>query len=373
MGENLRENEIPIKKGWAEMRITNAKRIYFLNRKLFLKLRTVLNEDPKCHVCGRKLKVGDYVVSWRTKYRTKRACLNCAREAGRLPLSFRAKAWLLTCRPFVWPWLLSNTLLGATLAGFKPAKWLLAFAITTLLLTSAHFFNSWIDYVRGFDKVEGGSKPKPYTAGSQVLPRGWLSLRTVKVSTFVLLTFAVLMLIFAPVRADIYGLFALAIFCAFAYTLWLKPKGLGEIGLFLGHGFGTTSFAYSLVNPLDPTGLAAGILLGLWAGIVYTVDQLQDVETDFAKRVKNLAYMMFKAKMRVSQLWYFLVTASFTFQFGFILLGLFPVQSLLSLLILPISHVTAILLDYHFEKGVFLALACMWLYSILMSVGILLM
>jgi 1,4-dihydroxy-2-naphthoate octaprenyltransferase len=269
--------------------------------------------------------------------------------------------------------LLVNTLLGVSLAGFEPVSWLLAFAITTLVLTAGHFFNAWIDYVRGFDKVEGGSKVKPYTAGSQVLPRGWLSLRTVKISTFALLAFAVFLLAFAPVRIDVYLLFTLGVFCSFAYTLWLKPKGLGEVGLFLGHGFGTTSFAYTIAKPLDFTGLAAGILLGFWAGVIYTVDQWQDVETDFAKRVKNLAYMVFKANMRISQLWYFLLTGSYTLQFAFILLGWLPAKTLLSILILPIGHVVGIYLDYDFQKGVIMGLACMWIYAALSALGVLLL
>jgi len=281
------------------------------------------------------------------------------------------KAWIIAARIFSWPWLLVNALFGVSLAGFEPAKWLLAFAIATLVLTSGHFFNSWVDYVRGFDKVEGGSKPKPYTAGSQVLPRGWLSLRTIKISTFALLGFAAFLLTFAPTRAEVYGLFVLVVFSVFAYSLWLKPKGLGEVGLFLGHGFATTSFAYSLVKPLDLAGLVAGVFLGFWAGVVYTVDQYEDVVTDFTRRVKNLAYMMFKADMRISQLWYFLVTGSYVLQFGFIMLGLFPVKTLLSLFILPLCHVAGVLLDYNLEKGVLLGLAVMWLNALLMSVGIL--
>jgi len=283
------------------------------------------------------------------------------------------KAWIIACRPFAWPWLLVNTLLGVSLGGFEPAKWLLAFAVTTLVLTAGHFFNSWIDYVRGFDQVEGGSKAKVYTAGSQVLPRGWLSLRTVKISTFTLLVFAFILLTFAPVRVDVYALFALGVFCAFAYSLWLKRMGLGEISLFLGHGFATTGFAYSLVKPFDLTAFAAGVLLGFWAGVVYTIDSYIDIETDFAKRVKNLAYLMFKANFRISMLWYFLCTGSFTLQFGFILLGVLPAKTLLTLFVLPIAHVTSILLEYQFEKGIMLGLLCMWLYALLAALGTLLL
>jgi 1,4-dihydroxy-2-naphthoate octaprenyltransferase len=281
----------------------------------------------------------------------------------------KARAWILACRPFAYPWLLVNTLLGVCLAGFDVTKWLLAFAATALVLTSGHFFNAWWDYARGLDRVEGGSKAKPYTAGSQVLPRGWLSLGTVKASTFALLALALPLLILAPARPDVYALFALGVLCAFAYSLWLKPKGLGEVGLFLGHGLATTSFAYALARPLDLAGLAAGVLLGFWAGVIYTIDQWQDVETDFARRVKSLAYLMFRANFRPSMLWMFLVTGAFTLQFGFVLLKALPAGTLLTLLLLPLSHVVAILLDYRFDRGVILGLACMFAFAALAALG----
>jgi hypothetical protein len=282
----------------------------------------------------------------------------------------KVKYWILACRPFAYPWMMVNTLLGSCLSGFSLFSWILSFSIASLVLTSAHFLNSWIDYVKGFDKPIGGSKPKPYTAGSQILPLGLLSLGTFKLSTFILLALSSILMVYAPRRIDVFLLYALGVFCAFSYSLWLKEKGLGEVALFLGHGFSTTCFSYSFSKPLDLTGLAAGVLLGFYASLIYTVDQWQDVETDFARRVRNLAYMVFKANMKISQLWYFLVTGSFTLQFGFIILGFLPSKTLLSIFTLPLGHVAGILLDYRFEKGVIMALGVMWLYALLMSVGV---
>jgi len=285
----------------------------------------------------------------------------------------KIKAFIVLLRPFVVPWFISNVLLGNSLAGFDAYAWGLASLIAILVSFVGHLVNAFRDYELGFDGING-SAAKPYTDACRVLPSGIISVGITKVSSLIFLLVSLFLLIFfAPLRLDVILLYLLGVFCALTYTDLAKKHMMGELYLFLGHGFATTSFAYSLVKPLDLTGLAAGLLLGFWAGVVYTVDQLRDVETDFARRVKNLAYMMFKANMRVSQLWYFLVTASFTLQFGFILLGLFPASSLLSLLILPVSHITAILLDCYFEKGVFAALACMWTYCVLMSVGILFM
>jgi 1,4-dihydroxy-2-naphthoate octaprenyltransferase len=257
----------------------------------------------------------------------------------------------MACRPFAYPWIIVNAFFGNVLAGFNFIYWVKSSIITISVLTAGHFYNSWLDYVRGFDKADFGSKPKPYTAGSQVLPRGWLSLRTVEYSTYAWTLLSLLLMMSVPFRLDVWLLYILGLTCAYTYTAILKPRGLGEIGLFLGHGFATTTFSYALVKPLDATGISAGILLGFWAGVVYTVDQWMDVETDFARRVKNLAYMMFKANMRISQLWYFLLTGSYTLQFAFILLGWLPAKTLLSILILPNGTCSWNTIGLQFREG----------------------
>jgi len=281
------------------------------------------------------------------------------------------KAWLIAGRFFAAPWMLVNTLLGVTLAGFNPTTWLLSFLTVLSVLTAGHFLNGWRDYVKGLDEVDEGSTAKPYTAGSQVLPQGWLSLRTVKISSIVFFVLSVLLLSLAPRRVDVYLLYVLGVSMALTYTDLFKPRALGEVSLFLGHGLGSTCFAYSLVKPVDLTGLSAGVLLGFWAGIVHTIDQWQDVTTDFSQKVKSIAFMVFKANMKISQLWYFLITGSIVMQLGMVLMGLFPPETLATIFILPLAHITGILLDYQFNKGVMLALLTMWLYPVSSSLGLL--
>lgn len=281
----------------------------------------------------------------------------------------KIKAWLIAGRLFAAPWMLVNALLGVSLAGFDVVKWLLSFTIVLSVLTAGHFLNAWRDFVKGLDKVDEGSVAKPYTAGSQVLPRGWLSLRTVKTSAIAFLTLSVLLLAFAPRRIEVYLLFCLGVSVAILYTDYFKPRGLGEVALFLGHGFGATGFAYSLVRSIDLTGLSAGILLGFWAGIVYTVDQWQDVETDFAKKVKTFAYLIFEANMKISQLWYFLVTGSLVMQTGMVLMNWLPPKTLVTIFTLPLGHITGVLLDYKLDRGIILALITMWSYATLAALG----
>ena len=279
------------------------------------------------------------------------------------------RAWIVAGRFFAAPWILCNTLLGVKLAGFDLNAWLLSFAIVFSILLSAHYMNAWRDYVRGLDSLEEGSKAKPYTAASQLIPRGEFTVTEAKAATIGWLLIAIgLFILFAPKRIDTIALLLLGIFVAVTYSDFWKVKGLGEIALFLGHGFGACTFAYSMVKPVTLEALAAGAILGMWAGIFYTIDQWQDVETDFAKRVKNYAYLIARANMKLSTFYYFAVSAIITMHFGFVLMGFLPTSTLKTILLLPLFHFTGVLLDYHFEKGVMMALLGMWLYPILMSI-----
>lgn len=278
------------------------------------------------------------------------------------------KAWITAGRFFAAPWILVNTYLGVQLAGFSIEAWLLSFAIVFSILLASHYMNAWRDYVLGLDKLENGSKAKTYTAASQLIPRGEFTVKEAKVATVGWLLIAIgLFIMFAPKRIDTIAILILGIFVAVTYTDFWKRNGLGEIALFLGHGFGALTFAYSFVKPITPEAIAVGIILGLWAGMCYTIDQWQDVETDFAKRIKNYAYMIAKANMKISTFYYFSVTAIISIHFGFVLMGILPVSTLKVLLLLPMYHFTGVLLDYKLEKGILLALAGMWLYPIFMA------
>jgi len=281
--------------------------------------------------------------------------------------------WMFwAARPFSIPWVFVNTLLGAALAGIDWLKWFVAFVIVGMVLVASHYINSWRDFVKGFDKLEEGSTAKAYTSASQILPRGLLDTSDVTRGALVLLALATaLMVVYAPKRIDVWGLFALGVFCAVTYTDFFKVHAIGEIPLFLGHGFGASTFAYSLIKPIDSTAIAVGVLLGLWSAMAYTLDQYKDVETDFAKKAKDLAYLMFKARIKPSAYVWFAGSATTTLAVAFVIAGVLPTEFLSSLSILPLVHITGIVIDYDFDKGVLLALLAMWLYALIPAIVIL--
>ncbi|RLD17594.1 MAG: hypothetical protein DRI33_04885, partial [Caldiserica bacterium] len=140
----------------------------------------------------------------------------------------KLKAWIITGRFFAAPWIFTNTLLGVKLAGFDFKTWMLSFVIVLTALLGSHYLNAWRDWTLGFDKIENGSRIKPYTAASQVLPRGWLTLKEVKLSTFALFILSIIIFIlYAPKRLDTIALFIMGLSVAIAYTDFFKPRGLG--------------------------------------------------------------------------------------------------------------------------------------------------
>jgi len=286
----------------------------------------------------------------------------------------KVKAWLVSLRLFATPWMIVNTCLGVALAGFDLSAWILAFGITNSILFAGHLFNNIRDFQKGLDKLEEGSEEKAYTSASKILPSGILSVRTMLVSALAFVGLGTsLLLIFSPIRWGVWLLFFLGVAMIGSYTDFWKPRGLPEIPLFLGHGLATTAFAYSLVEPVTLTAVSAGILLGLFAASASTLDAWKDVETDYAGKVKGLAWTIAQANLPISQFWMGSMVMIYAVQMGMVLMGLLPNMTLLTVFLLPLGHLTGIILEKDFDRGVMLFLLTMWLFPVLMSLGILLL
>jgi len=284
----------------------------------------------------------------------------------------KVKAWFISLRPFTVFWMATNCLLGVALAEFDLSAWLLAFGITNSILFAGHLFNNIRDFQKGLDKLEEGSEEKAYTSASKILPSGILSVRTMLVSALAFVGLGTsLLLIFSPIRWDVWLLFFLGVAMIGSYTDFWKPRGLPEIPLFLGHGLATTAFAYSLVEPVTLTAVSAGILLGLFAASASTLDAWKDVETDYAGKVKGLAWTIAQANLPISQFWMGSMVMIYAVQMGMVLLGLLPNMTLLTVFLLPLGHLGSVLLESNFDKGVMIFLLHMWLFAVFMTVGVL--
>jgi len=142
----------------------------------------------------------------------------------------KIKAWFVSLRPFTVFWIMVNTLLGVSLAGFELSSWLVAMGIGNSVLFAAHLLNNIRDFQRGLDKLEEGSEEKAYTSASKILPSGILSVRTMLISALAFIGFGTaLLLIFCPVRPDVWLLFFLGLVMTCTYHDLFKPRGLPEI------------------------------------------------------------------------------------------------------------------------------------------------
>jgi hypothetical protein len=258
------------------------------------------------------------------------------------------------------------------LAGFNLYTFILATLIANIGLFAVHYWNNWRDWARGVDKLEpGGSIAKPYTAASQLIPYGLMTWwENALLGALCLATAAALFVLFAPKTIYTVALFSMGVLLVATYTDRFKPRGLGEVALFLGHGFGVSTFAYALtLGYVDLKAVALGMILGLHAATFYTVDQWQDaVASGFKGRVSSLAELLIGAKVSISQYYYGAVTGIVAIHIAFALMGLLPASTLKAILLLPYFHLAGMTMEYRFVKGVILALTGMVLYPILMAI-----
>jgi len=281
----------------------------------------------------------------------------------------KLKDWVIGGRFFAAPWILVNTLFGAVLAGFHLGAWMLAFGTMLCLLTAAHYMNAWRDFARGVDTLQPeGSVAKVYTAASRLIPEGRMTTRCAEISALAFFLIAFAFFLLAPFRLDRALIFILGMAMALSYSDFWKPMGLPEPALFMGHGMATCTFAFALVQPLTVVGAAGGALLGLWAGFMTTIDQWIDIKK--VEKARSLAELVFVSGIKISGLWWFIVTSSLVMQLGFVLIGWLPRGSLLTVFCLPLAHLAGIYLDADLDKGVLLGLLCMWLFAVFGSLGV---
>jgi len=293
------------------------------------------------------------------------------KKSGKWTLWDRLYIYFIASRPFTVPWITANTFAGCMLAGFDLYTFILASLIANIGLFTVHYWNNLRDWARGVDKLEpGGSVAKPYTAASQLIPYGLMAWwENAILGALCLATATALFVLFAPKTVYTVALFAMGVFLVATYTDLFKPRGLGEVALFLGHGFGVSTFAYALtLGYVDLKAVSLGTILGLHAASFYTIDQWQDaVVSGFKGRVSSLAELLVGAKVSISQYYYGAITGIVAIHIAFVLMGLLPASTLKAILLLPLFHITGLMMEYRFIQGVLLGLTGMVLYPILMA------
>ncbi|MFO7837714.1 MAG: prenyltransferase [Candidatus Thorarchaeota archaeon] len=287
--------------------------------------------------------------------------------------SFKVKliSWVSAGRFVFFPWVLLNSLFGAVLGSFHLLDWFFSFLVAFSTLTMGHFMNDWRDFVNGLDKMDEGSEKKPYTNAQQILPRGLLSLRTVKISALFFGLLGLIILIgYFDFSIDAYAFYLIGVLMALTYTDFAKPKGIGEIHMFLGHGLSTVCFTYSIINGLDVIGFLGGCLLGFWSAAAYTVDQWKDIQVDQDNGISTLAHKLSSKGLEPWKWWTFVVLGSMFIQAALIVFNVLSVTTAITVLMIPLAWLVHRKLKQNFDEGLLLVLVCMWVYTSLLIAGI---
>ena len=79
-----------------------------------------------------------------------------------------------------------------------------------------------------------------------------------------------------------------------------------------------------------------------------------------------------QANLPISQFCIGSLMMIYVVQMGMVLMDLLPSMTLLTVFLLPLGHLTNIILEKDFDKGVMFYLLTMWLFALLAALGVLL-
>jgi len=306
-----------------------------------------------------------------------------ARVEGRFGLRHWLLAWIISTRFFAVPWVFLYTLFGSLLAGFTDPRAGVGAAITaSLALLVAHFRNNYRDVELGLDRYVDSpeearrviSMAKPYTAAAWLVPLRITPVWFQKANEllFLALTLAAYTLLVGPLSKPWTIPFLLAgLAMALMYTDFFKPRRLGEVAGFIGHGMGTVTFGYLSQSPDIVTAVIAGIPTGLISALAFTVDQYVDLkESDFLAKARALYEVWFNARLPLSLLVIASALAYYQLVIAWVAAGVYPRGVLVSLATLPLIIYWSAMLEWNREKALRnLALTIVWLLPGLMALG----
>ncbi|MEM1522280.1 MAG: hypothetical protein QXU69_04600 [Thermofilaceae archaeon] len=307
-----------------------------------------------------------------------------ARIEGRFGLKHYAYAWIVSARPFAAPWVALFTLFGALLAGVSSFDRAIAScAVSVLLLLASHFNNNYRDVELGIDRYVDSpdeaeriiSSVKPYTAASWLVPLRITGTRFQKSNEALMIALAIVTYLKyfhndVEILMATLPVLALGVALARTYTSVFKRRGLGELAVFLGHGFGTSALGY-LSQRVDPVNaVLVAIPTGLISALAYSVDQFVDIRTDFVRRVRSMYESWFNSRMPLGL--YVLISVSMWLNIvvAWVAAGIYPRGVLLVLSIVPLALFLAPQLEYDRHRALRnVALLCVVLVPVLMCLG----
>ena len=299
-----------------------------------------------------------------------------ARVENRFTWRHWLAAFIISTRWFAALWLLLVYLAGSAWmlwrhgdAFHDTRTWLAILVAVEAILLLSHFYNNYRDYEKGIDRgldPSEVSKAKPYTAAALMVPLGITPVWAQKLWALASAVVAAVASLYAASRLpwgwQVLALLAWGYIGAVTYTETAKPRGLGELWVFLKvlSAFEAAAIA---ARGFDPYALLAAVPLGFAGAFFYSIDQYQDASTDFTRRVRNFAILLWRSGLPLGVYMLFGYTFYMVLVHMAVTLGALPSTALLlAAATWPVMLVIAPL--YHVDSGKALKLGVfMFIYS----------
>ena len=278
----------------------------------------------------------------------------------------KVKIWVTLTRPFTIPILVVFYLLGASFSGQVTGRSMVGIMGASLLLVGSHFYNSLRDYQTGCDKV-GVDTGKVYTNASLILPTGVIPAWNVGFATNICIVLSGC--IFVSLDRLMMVPFIIGLIGGVGYSIWMKQKGLGELAMIISYGIGLPLAGFIVeAGYIEPTLILVCALPSLSMGLLYTIDQWCDIETD---NVRNLSSYLQTRQIKAST---YLKWGSVSGVIIHILLvagGVLPALTLLALLAFPALQQAFKTVDTQKDIGGAFMILNIVIYFALCNVGLL--
>lgn len=211
-----------------------------------------------------------------------------------------ARVWWMASRPATLTASVAPVLAGTAVAvvsgGPRLLQGLLALVVALGMQVGVNYANDYSDFARGADRSRVGPLR---AASSGVVPPG--RVRAAAIAAFAVAALAGLVLA-ALVGWWLLAVGALSIAAGWLYTGGPRPygyAGLGEVFVFVFMGLvATIGTTYVEVGRLEPLAGLGGIVLGLVACAILSVNNLRDLGTDAAAGKRTLAVRLGRDRTR---------------------------------------------------------------------------
>jgi 1,4-dihydroxy-2-naphthoate octaprenyltransferase len=213
------------------------------------------------------------------------------------------------------------------------------FALTLVAVWFFHagtnLLNDYYDHVSGAD--DNNPVKTPFSGGTLVIQEGLLPPEQIKIAGRAAFAVGGLLFIWLSALTG-WPMFFLAVFgflAGFLYTtkpVWLAYRGWGElmIGLAFGPALVATG-AYTQCGRISAEALLIGVLVGLWAAAIITINEIPDYVADRTAGKRTLV-VRFGPQFGLT-LWASLLYLSVALLIGGIFVGVLPPQMVIAMLV----------------------------------------